>query len=104
MSALETALADAAKFASLAEPLIAFAMVAQKATGLGGVIAAEALATIEAALKALEQAAVGKITAAHAKDQMDALKATLDAHAAAAAKTIDQAEADLDARFPAGGV
>ena len=96
MTALETILTDAAKFARIIDPIMAFVGVAQKATGVGGTTAEVAVAIIINGLQALERVASGEITAEQARMRLSEIEARLDGQL-----SDDDAAADaiLDGRF-----
>lgn len=96
MSALETVLTDIQKVAAYIAPLVNMALVAEKATGIGGPTAEVAVEVIAAAVKSLSDVASGKITHDQALASMAALKAALASNDAAA-------DAALEAKFPQGG-
>lgn len=93
MTALESIRADVIKGAHLLDPLLALAVMAQKLTGVGGGTAAQALAMIDAAVKALESAAAGSATSEQATAEIAAFQAQIAENNAAA-------DAALAARFP----
>jgi hypothetical protein len=100
MSALDTIKHDLLKAVSLIEPLVELAIVAQKATGLGGDSAARALAIIGDAARAIEDAAAGQQTVQQATDRIAALHAALVADDKAVTDAFDAADAALTGRFP----
>lgn len=95
MSALATALADAKRAATMIEPALSLALLAQGLTGVGGPGAEQALKILDAAVKALEAGADGTLSAAQASERIGALTSALAANDAAA-------DAADRARWPAG--
>lgn len=94
MSVLDTVLSDVAKVARLIEPAFAVIAIAQQVTGLGGESAAMGIKVLDAAVKALEQAARGAIT-------HDEVMAELAKLSAGLRSNDDAADTALNARFPA---
>lgn len=100
MSTVETVVADIRKALVVADPLLSFALIALKATGVGGPIAAEAITLIQAAAKTLEGASTGAMTSEQAMVHLAAIQAGLASNTADARAILDAADAALQARFP----
>ena len=95
MSALQTAITDVRKVAGLIEPALSLALLAQQLTGVGGPGASTAIQVLDAAVKALEAGAAGKLSTADVLARIDQLASTLAAN--------DKAADDADrARWPSG--
>lgn len=97
-----TIISDLRKAATAVDPVLSFALVALAATGIGGPVAEEAVAIIQAAAKSLEGATSGAQTSEQVLAHLDAIHAALAANVATAQAVLDAAAAALAARFPAG--
>jgi hypothetical protein len=100
MSTIDTVIADLRKAIVVADPILSFALIAIKATGIGGPIAAEAVTIIQAAARTLEGASTGAMTSEQAMAHLAAIQTALAGNNMTAKAILDAADAALNARFP----
>jgi hypothetical protein len=100
MSFVDTIIADARRAAPVIDPILSFALLALKVTGVGGPVPAEAVAILQAAAQSLESAASGAQTSEQVMAHLEEIQAALAGNAKSAVDVLDAAQAALAARFP----